>query len=145
MHQFHKIEMFVFCTPKQSAQIHEDLLAIAENIMQKLELPYRVVLNCGGDLGLPQHKKYDIEAWLPATASWGETHSCSNDTDYQARRLGTKFISQEGKKEYVHTLNNTAVASPRIIIPILENYQKKDGSVTVPAVLQPYTGFKEIK
>jgi len=145
VHQFHKIEMFVFCTPKQSAQIHEDLLAIAENIMQKLELPYRVVLNCGGDLGLPQHKKYDIEAWLPATASWGETHSCSNDTDYQARRLGTKFISQEGKKEYVHTLNNTAVASPRIIIPILENYQKKDGSVTVPAVLQPYTGFKEIK
>ncbi len=145
VHQFHKIEMFVFCTPKQSAQIHEDLLAIAENIMQKLELPYRVVLNCGGDLGLPQHKKYDIEAWLPATASWGETHSCSNDTDYQARRLGTKFISQEGKKEYVHTLNNTAVASPRIIIPILENYQKKDGSVAVPAVLQPYTGFKEIK
>lgn len=145
VHQFHKIEMFVFCTPKQSAQIHEDLLAIAENIMQKLELPYRVVLNCGGDLGLPQHKKYDIEAWLPATASWGETHSCSNDTDYQARRLGTKFISQEGKKEYVHTLNNTAVASPRIIIPILENYQKKDGSVAVPTVLQPYTGFKEIK
>lgn len=145
VHQFHKIEMFVFCTPEQSAQMHEDLLSVAEGLMQKLKLPYRVVLNCGGDLGLPQYKKYDIEAWLPSTDGWGETHSCSNDTDYQARRLGTKFISEKGKKEYVHTLNNTAIASPRILIPILENYQRNDGSVEIPEVLQPYTGFKEIK
>lgn len=144
VHQFHKIEMFVWAKPSESEKIHEELLSISEGLMQKLELPYRVVLNCGGDLGLPQYKKYDIEAWIPSMDSWGETHSCSNDTDYQARRLGTKYQSKDGKKEYVHTLNNTAIASPRILIPLLEIHQQEDGSVKIPEALQKYTGFDRI-
>jgi len=145
VHQFHKIEMFVLCLPEKSEEEHNKLLAVAEEIMQKLELPYRVVLNCGGDLGLPQYKKYDIEAWIPATSGWGETHSCSNDTDYQARRLGIKFRSPDGKSGYVHTLNNTAIASPRVLIPLLEIHQRKDGSVRIPEALVAYTGFDSIK
>lgn len=144
VHQFHKIEMFVFAKPSESEQLHKKLLEVSEGIMQKLELPYRVVINCGGDLGLPQYKKYDIEAWVPSTKDWGETHSCSNDTDYQARRLGTKFENTQGEKEYVHTLNNTALASPRILIPFLEIHQQKDGSVKIPEALQKYTGFSKI-
>lgn len=145
VHQFHKIEMFVWAHPNQSEKLHQELLNVSENLMQKLELPYRVVINCGGDLGLPQYKKYDIEAWIPSTSDWGETHSCSNDTDYQARRLNTKFQSSSGKKEYVHTLNNTALASPRILIPLLEIHQQEDGSIKIPAALQKYTGFDKIE
>jgi len=145
VHQFHKIEMFVYAKPEDSETEHQKLLGVAEVIMRELELPYRVVLNCGGDLGLPQYKKYDVEAWLPSKQDWGETHSCSNDTDYQARRLGIKFETKDGKKEYVHTLNNTAVASPRIVIPLLEIHQQRDGSVKVPEALRKYTGFDEIK
>ena len=145
VHQFHKIEMFVLCLPEKSEEEHEKLLAISEEIMQKLDLPYRVVLNCGGDLGLPQYKKYDIEAWIPTTSGWGETHSCSNDTDYQARRLGIKFRLPDGKTGFVHTLNNTAIASPRVLIPLLEIHQQKDGSIRIPDALAAYTGFDTIK
>lgn len=145
VHQFHKIEMFVFAKPEDSEAEHQKLLGVAEDIMRELELPYRVVLNCGGDLGLPQYKKYDIEAWLPSKQDWGETHSCSNDTDYQARRLSIKYETKDGKKEFVHTLNNTALASPRIIIPLLEIHQQRDGSVKIPEALKKYTGFDTIK
>ena len=145
VHQFHKIEMFVLCLPDKSEEEHKKLLAISEEIMQKLELPYRVVLNCGGDLGLPQYKKFDIEAWIPTTSGWGETHSCSHDTDYQARRLGIKYRSADGKTGFVHTLNNTAIASPRVLIPLLEIHQQKDGSVRIPHALAAYAGFDSIK
>lgn len=145
VHQFHKIEMFVYAKPESSETEHQKLLGVAEEIMRELELPYRVVLNCGGDLGLPQYKKYDIEAWIPSSQTWGETHSCSNDTDYQARRLGIKFETKDGKKEFVHTLNNTAIASPRILIPLLEIHQQRDGSVKIPEALRKYTGFDKIE
>ena len=145
VHQFHKIEMFVLCLPDKSEEEHKKLLAISEEIMQKLELPYRVVLNCGGDLGLPQYKKFDIEAWIPTTFGWGETHSCSHDTDYQARRLGIKYRSADGKTGFVHTLNNTAIASPRVLIPLLEIHQQKDGSIRIPQALAAYAGFDSIK
>ncbi len=145
VHQFHKIEMFVYSKPEDSETEHQRLLGIAEEIMRELELPYRVVINCGGDLGLPQYKKYDIEAWLPSKQDWGETHSCSNDTDYQSRRLGIKYETKDGKKEFVHTLNNTALASPRIIIPLLEIHQQRDGSIKIPEVLRKYTGFDVIE
>jgi seryl-tRNA synthetase len=144
VHQFHKIEMFVYTTPEKSETEHQFLLGVAEELMRQLELPYRVVFNCGGDLGLPQYKKYDIEAWIPTMNNWGETHSCSNDTDYQARRLSIKYRTEDGKTAYVHTLNNTALASPRILIPLLEIHQQKDGSIKIPEALQKYTGFAKI-
>lgn len=148
VHQFNKVEMFCLTRPEDSWKEHELLLSIAEDLLQKLGLPYRVVVNCGGDLGQPQAKKYDIETWMPGMGKYGETHSCSNDTDYQARTLGIRFRRSGGGNEkeieYVHTLNNTAFASPRILIPILENYQQEDGSVEIPEVLIPYTGFSRI-
>jgi len=144
VHQFHKIEIFSYVLPEESEKEHEFLLGIGEDLMQKLAIPYRVVLNCGGDLGLPQYKKYDIEAWMPSMNDWGETHSCSNDTDYQARRLSIKYRAQDGKAAYVYTLNNTALASPRILLPLLENHQQKDGSIKIPEALQKYTGFDKI-
>lgn len=152
IHQFHKIEMFSFVRPEDSTKEHELLLSIAEEMLQEIGLHYRVVLNCGGDLGMPQAKKWDIECYLPADDSWGETHSCSNDTDYQARRLNIKVKrSNKGETEtarqslYVHTLNNTAFASPRIILPILEQFQQADGSVKVPEALVPYVGLETIR
>jgi len=145
VHQFNKIEMYELCRPEESEAEHQKLLEVSEELMQKLELPYRVVLNCGGDLGLPQYKKYDIEAWIPSMNDWGETHSCSNDTDYQARRLNIKYQKTDGTKEYVHTLNNTAIASPRIILPLLEIHQQSDGSIRLPEALVKYTGFDVLK
>lgn len=149
VHQFNKVEMVSLTRPEDSDLEHELLLSIAEDILQKLGLPYRVVLNCGGDLGTPQAKKWDIETWMAGMGKYGETHSCSNDTDYQARSLGIRFrrSGQGGEKEieYVHTLNNTVIASPRILIPILENYQQADGSILVPEVLLPYTGFDRLE
>jgi seryl-tRNA synthetase len=108
--------------------------------MQALELPYRVVAVCTGDLGLGQVFKYDIEAWMPSRANFGETHSCSNFHDFQARRLNIKYKDHERKKHFVHTLNNTAIASPRILIPFLENHQLADGSIYLPPSLRPYLG-----
>jgi len=145
VHQFNKIEMFALTNPEKSEEEHQFLQATAEEIIQSLGIPYHVVLNCGGDLGLPQYKKYDIEAWLPSMNGWGETGSCSNDTDYQSRRLSIKYRTDDSKTAYVHTLNNTAVASPRILLPLIENYQQRDGSVKVPEVLVGYTGFDTIK
>jgi seryl-tRNA synthetase len=148
VHQFHKVEMVVFSRPEDAEREHELLLSIAEDMLQKLGLHYQVMLNCAGDLGHPQAKKWDIEVWLPGMNKYGETHSCSNDTDWQARSLNIRYrhSGEEHQKEisYVHTLNNTALASPRILVAILENYQQEDGSVVIPEVLLPYTGFDRI-
>lgn len=144
VHQFHKIEMVSFVKPEDSEVEHEFLLALAEEFLAELELPYRIVDVCGGDLGMPQARKFDIETWMAGRNGYFETHSCSNDTDFQARRLGIKFINSKGAKEYVHTLNNTVVASPRILIPLLENNQQADGSVVIPPKLVPYCGFEKI-
>lgn len=138
-HQFNKIEMFVFCKPEESWQWHEKLLEFAEAFLQSLKLPYQVLNMCTGDIGAPNAKKYDIEVWFPGQNRYRETNSCSNDTDFQARRLNCKFVNEEGKKELVHTINNTG-SSDRPLIAILENYQQADGSVVVPEVLRPIMG-----
>ena len=145
VHQFDKVEMFSFCHPEKSMEEHRLLLKIEEKLMQLLELPYRVINICTGDLGDPAAAKYDIEAWLPGQNQYRETHSTSNCTDYQARRLNIKYRDSKTKKpEFIHTLNGTAFAIGRMLIAIIENYQQKDGSILVPKVLQKYTGFKKI-
>jgi len=149
VHQFDKIEMFVFAHPKNSWQEFEDLQKIVEEILQELGLPYQVVNMSGGDLGAPNAKKYDTEVWLPGQNRYRELTSCSHDTDFQARRLNIKFKpkskEQRVKIEYVHTMNSTAAAIGRTLVAILENYQQKDGTVKIPKVLQKYCNFKEIK
>ncbi len=141
-HQFNKIEQFIFCKPEDSWKMHEELIQNAEELVQKLGLPYRVVNDCTGDIGTVAAKKYDIEAWMPAQNAFREIISCSNCTDYQARRLNIKYREKEGEppKGYVHTLNSTAIATGRTIVAILENYQQKDGSAGVPEVLRKYMG-----
>jgi seryl-tRNA synthetase len=142
IHQFQKVEQVVICVndPEVSSREHEHILHNAEDILQALQLPYRVVLVCGGDLGVPQVKKYDIETWMPSRHAYGETHSASKFHDFQARRLKLRYREQSGVLRFVHTLNNTVIASPRILIPLLELNQRADGSVAVPEVLQPYMG-----
>lgn len=140
VHQFAKVEMFIFCTPEQAAQLHEEMREIEEEITQSLGIPYRVVDICTGDLGGPAYKKYDLEAWMPFRNDWGEITSASNVTDYQARRLQIKYINDNGDREYVHMLNGTAAAMSRLPLAIIENYQQEDGSVFIPEVLQPYMG-----
>lgn len=142
-HQFNKIEMFVFCKPEESWEWHEKLLAYAEEYLQSLNLPYHVLNMCTGDIGAPNAKKYDIEAWLPGQDRYRETNSCSNDTDFQARRLNCRYTDENGKKQFVHTINNTGT-SDRPLIAILENYQQEDGSVIVPEVLRPIFGKDRI-
>jgi len=145
-HQFDKVEMFTFCSPENSWEEHEFLLKNAEALVQGLKLPYRVMNICTGDLGNTAAKKYDIDAWLPGQNAYREIISCSNCTDYQARRLNIRYRTAPGAKpEPVHTINSTALAIGRTIVTILENYQQKDGSVKVPRVLQPYMGLKVIK
>ena len=141
-HQFNKIEQFIFCTPEQSWQLHEELVHNAEELVHKLGLPYRVVNVCTGDIGTVAAKKYDIEAWMPAQDGYREIISCSNCTDYQARRLGIRYREKEGApvKGFVHTLNSTAIATGRTIVAILENFQQEDGSIVVPKVLRKYMG-----
>lgn len=141
-HQFNKIEQFVFCQPEDSWKINEELIRNAEELVQKLRLPYRVVNVCTGDIGTVAAKKYDIEAWMPAQKAYREMISCSNCTDYQARRLNIKYREKEGEppKGFVHTLNSTAIATGRAIVAILENYQQEDGSVVIPEVLRKYMG-----
>jgi seryl-tRNA synthetase len=141
-HQFNKIEQFVFCTPEESWKLHEELIQNAEELVQKLELPYRVVNVCTGDIGTVAAKKYDIEVWMPAQNAYREVVSCSNCTDYQARRLGIRYREKEGAppKGVVHTLNSTAIATGRTIVAILENFQQEDGTVVVPKVLRKYMG-----
>lgn len=141
VHQFDKVEMFSFTTPEESDKEHELILSIEEKLMQTLGIPYQVVKMVTGDLGLPAARKYDIEAWMPAQNTYRETHSCSTTTDFQARRLNTRFKRKEGKGvEFVHTLNGTAFAIGRTLIAILENFQQADGSVAIPEALQPYMG-----
>jgi seryl-tRNA synthetase len=144
-HQFNKIEQFIFCKPEDSPKLHEELLANAEEFLQKIGLAYRVVNVCTGDIGTVAAKKYDIEAWMPAQEGYREVVSCSNCTDYQARRLGVKYREKEGAapKGFVHTLNSTMVATGRTIVAILENNQNEDGTINVPQALQKYMGNTE--
>ncbi len=143
VHQFDKIEMFSFCDPATSEKEHEFLVSIEEEIVQELGFAYQVVNICSGDLGAPAAKKFDIEAWIPTQGTYREITSCSNCTTYQARRAGIKYQNTEGKKEFVHTLNGTACAMPRMIVSILENNQNADGSITIPEVLRPFMGGKD--
>ncbi len=129
---------------EESKRQHQFILQNAEEVVQALELPYRVVNVCGGDLGGPQIQKFDIETWMPSRDSYGETHSASRFYDYQARRLNLRYRDEAGKLHYCHTLNNTAIASPRILIAILENYQESDGRIRIPEVLRGYMGGREM-
>lgn len=151
VHQFTKVEMFVYCLPEQSEQMHRELLAIEKEIFTALEIPFRVLDICTGDLGGPSYRKYDLEAWMPGrgeSGDWGEITSTSNCTDFQSRRLGVRYqrTLADGKKErgFAHMLNGTAIALSRAIIAILENFQEADGSVRIPKALQRYTGFDRI-
>ncbi len=145
VHEFFKIEQVLLCeaSHEESVKFHEEITAHVEHLMQELEVPYRVVLNCGGDLGLGQVKKYDIEAWMPSQDKYRETHSSSYFHDFQTRRLNIRYKDTDGKIKYVHSLNNTACATSRLPAAIMENYQQEDGSIKIPKVLQKYFG-KEI-
>ncbi len=145
VHQFTKVEMFIFSAPSDSDAMLERIVKIEEKIFQGLEIPYRLVGCCTADLGGPAYRKFDIEAWMPADAKWGEITSASNCTDYQSRRLNIRAKSPAGQKpELVHTLNGTAIAISRAIIAILENFQEKDGSVRIPTPLQRWIGKDKI-
>ncbi len=143
MHQFNKVEQVVFCDPQDSYILLEEIQKISEEFFKSLGLSIRTIAICSGDLGSKQAKQYDIEAWFPRQNAYKEVTSASNCTDYQSRPLNIKYEKQ-GIREYVHILNNTMVATSRAMVAILENFQEKDGSVTIPEVLQPYTGFKKI-
>ncbi len=147
LHEFMKVEQVVICKNdiKESNFWLEEMRKISEEILQELNLPYRVLQICTGDMGAGKYKMYDIETWMPSRNSYGETHSDSNLTDWQSRRLNIKYLNSKGEKVFAHTLNNTVIASPRILIAMLENYQQKDGSVKIPEILVPYVGKKEIK
>lgn len=143
-HQFEKVELVNFVKPQDSDQALEDLTACAEHILQKLELPYRTVILCGGDIGFSAAKTYDIEVWLPSQQKYREISSCSNFRDFQARRMKARYRNPEtGKPELLHTLNGSGLAVGRTFLAIMENYQQSDGSVAVPTVLQPYMGGLE--
>lgn len=143
VHQFMKTEQFVICKNDvaESEKWHKKLLAISEEVLQDLELPYQVLDICTGDMGAPKYRQYDLEAWVPSQNCYRETHSCSNITDWQARRTNLRYRDNaEGKVKYVHTLNNTGIATPRALVPFIENHQNADGTVNIPAKLQPYMG-----
>ena len=144
MHQFNKVEQFIFSTPEDSWTYHEELLKNAEDLHQMLGIPYRVVNDCTGDIGTVAAKKYDIEAWSPRQGKYVEVVSCSNCTDYQARRLRIRVGKVGGEKRVLHTLNSTALATSRTLVAILENNQTADGSVTVPKALRPYMKGMEV-
>ena len=145
VHQFTKVEQFVYCKPEDSWRIHEELLLNAEELFQGLGLPYRIVNICTGDIGTVAAKKYDIEAWMPREDAYKEVVSCSNCTAYQAVRLNIKVRDKSDfeSKQHVHTLNSTAIATSRVLRAILENYQQEDGSVIVPEVIRPYMNGRE--
>jgi seryl-tRNA synthetase len=145
VHQFTKVEMFAFAEPEQSETLHEEMVGIEEEIFQGLGLPYRVVDICTGDLGGAAYRKYDLEAWMPGRNAYGEVTSTSNTTDYQARRLAIRYRKNGGRPLLLHTLNGTAIAVSRALIPILENYQQEDGSILVPEALVPYVGKKRLE
>jgi len=142
VHEFFKYEQVVLCEAKheESVRLHETLTANSEALLQELKLPYHVVVNCGGDLGLGQVKKYDIEAWMPSEKRYRETHSSSYFHDFQTRRLNIRYRDDDGTLKFVHSLNNTALAMPRILCQIVENNQRADGSITIPEVLRAYMG-----
>jgi len=146
LHEFWKVEQVIITknNVKEAQQLHEELQKNCEEILQDLNLPYRVLLMCTGDMGEPQIKKYDTETWMPSRQAYGETMSNSIMGDFQTRRLKIKYRKKDGSTEYCFSLNNTALASPRILIALIENYQQKDGSIKVPEVLQPIVGFKKI-
>lgn len=148
VHQFSKVELFIFAAPWQSEALHEELRRLEEMVFQKLGLAFRTVDICTGDLGGPAYRKYDLEAWMwgrgDGKGGWGEVTSTSNCTDYQARRLNVKIRRKDGSLEFAHTLNGTAAAMSRALIAILEQYQNEDGSINVPEVLRPFTGFDRI-
>lgn len=152
VHQFTKVEMFIYSKPEKSEKAHEELLNIEKEIFNSLKIPYRVIDHCTADLGAPSYRTYDLEAWMPGKPNkegklgdWAEITSTSNCTDYQSRGLNIKYLTKNGEKKYLHMLNGTAIAMTRPIIAILENFQQKDGSIRIPKVLQKYTGFKEIR
>ncbi len=147
VHEFFKIEQGILCeaSHEESVRFHEEITAHVEHLMQTLELPYRVVVNCGGDLGLGQVKKYDIEAWMPSQEKYRETHSSSYFHDFQTRRLNIRYKDTDGKMKYVHSLNNTACATSRLPAAIIEHYQQEDGSIKIPTVLQKYFGKDVIR
>ncbi|MEI6039793.1 MAG: serine--tRNA ligase [Candidatus Berkelbacteria bacterium] len=152
VHQFTKIEMFSYTKPEDSEKMHLELLAVEKEIFKKLEIPFRVVDHCTADLGGPSFRTFDLEAWMPGKPNtkngmgdWAEITSTSNCTDYQSRGLNIKYQDENGNKDFVHTLNGTAIAISRALIAILENFQQKDGSVRLPKVLHKYCNFKEIK
>jgi seryl-tRNA synthetase len=140
VHQFTKVEQVVFCEPDETVaeKLHYELLGNAEAILAKLEIPYRVAIACTGEIGLGQTRKHEIESWMPGRNAYSETHSCSTLGDFQARRSNIRLRQADGALTFPFTLNNTAVASPRILIPLLENHQEEDGSITLPAALTPY-------
>jgi seryl-tRNA synthetase len=144
VHQFDKLEMFTFSKPEDSQKEHELIVSLEEKIVSGLGLPYQVVKLSTGDIGLPSAKTIDIETWLPGEQKYRETHSSSNCTDFQARRLNIKY-KNENKNEYVHTINGTAVAIGRMLIAIIENHQQEDGNIKIPEVLHKYLDFKEIR
>jgi seryl-tRNA synthetase len=140
-HQFVKCELVSITTPESSADEHERMLACAEAVLQRLDLPFRTVTLCTGDMGFASAKTYDIEVWLPGQGTYREISSCSVCTDFQARRMNARYRPKDGKgPRFVHTLNGSGIAVGRALIAVLENYQNEDGSVSVPAALQPYMG-----
>jgi len=147
VHEFYKFEQIVLCEASHatSVEFHEELTANAEDMLKALKLPYHAVINCGGDLGLGQVKKYDLEAWVPTEDAYRETHSASYFHDFQTRRLGIRYRDENGETKFAHSLNNTFMATPRLLVPLIENYQNEDGSITVPEVLVPYMGKDVIK
>ncbi len=147
VHQFSKLEMFIYCLPEESDVFHQEILSIEEEIFSGLGIAYRIVDTATGDLGAPAYRKFDIEAWMPGRGEegeYGEVTSTSNCTDYQARSLNIRYRDDDGKIKFVHMLNGTAVALSRAMVAIMENYQNEDGSISIPPVLVPYTGFDRI-
>ena len=144
VHQFTKAEMFIYSLPEESDKYHQYILEMEEKIYQDLGIPYRVVEMCTGDLGAMAARKFDVEGWMPSRDDYGELTSTSNVTDYQARNLNIKFRRKDGKAEYIHMLNGSAIATSRTPLAILENYQEKDGSVVIPEVLRKWMGKNKI-
>jgi seryl-tRNA synthetase len=144
VHQFNKVEQYIMCKndPEESERWHKTLLEISESILVDLEIPYRVVECCTGDMGLGKYKMFDVESWVPSEKLYRETHSCSNLHDWQARRSDLRYRDADGKVRYCHTLNNTALATPRFLVPFLENHQRANTSIYLPTKLRPYLGGK---
>lgn len=145
VHQFQKVEQFVICKndPKESEKLHKMLLETSEEIVRELELPYQIIECCTGDMGTGKYRMFDIECWVPSEEVYRETHSCSSLLDWQARRTNTRYRDEDGKVQFCHTLNNTAIATPRVLVPIIENHQQEDGSVRLPEAIRKYMGGVE--